>query len=193
MVIKHLHQVMFCVKTVTEETKDKITNLIAKVHMSIKNSTYCNKRCQDSEPCICTCNGCFKGCEHSDYNLITSRNCQGSTYIFLVINDKITRNGRHKDLEEWAKMGSPDTVILYLYWGSGQKPKKLWTQKRPLPQRGPPLTCRETCVISQFFFSFSVSQTRGIIMITLYLLLIHVHKTLGIVRSAECSLFCNNC
>lgn len=31
MLIKHLHQVMFCIKA--EETKDKITNLLAKVHM----------------------------------------------------------------------------------------------------------------------------------------------------------------
>ena len=183
---------MFCIKAVTEETKDKITNLLAKVHVSIKNSTYFNKRCQGSEPCICTCNGCFKGCKHSDYNLITSRNCQGSTYIFHVINDKITCNGRHQGLEEWAKMGSPDTVTLYLYWGSGQEPEKLWTQKRPLPQRAPPLTWREICVISQFFFSFPVLQTRGIIMITWYLLLIHVHKALGTIRSAECLLFCNN-
>lgn len=30
---KHLHQVMFSTKAVTEETKDKITNLLAKVHM----------------------------------------------------------------------------------------------------------------------------------------------------------------
>lgn len=182
---------MFYIKAVTEETKDKITILLAKVHVSIKNSTYCNKRCQDSKPCTCTCNGCFKGREHSDYNLITSRNCQGSTYIFLVINDKITCNGRHEVLEEGAKMGSPDTY-LYMYWGSGQEPETLWTQKRPLPQRAPLLICRETCVISQFFFSFSVLQTRGIIMITWYLLLIHVHKALGTIRSAECLLFCNN-
>lgn len=33
----------------------------------------------------------------------------------------------HQDLEERVKMGSPDTAILYLNWGSGQEPEKLWT------------------------------------------------------------------
>lgn len=151
--------------------------------MGIKNSIYCNKGGQESKPSICTYNGCFKGWEHPDYNLITSRNCQGSTYIFLIINDKITCNGSHQDLEEWAKMGSSDTVILYLYRGNGQEPEKFWTQRRLLLQGAPPSTCREICAISQFFFSYFTLQTRGIRIITWCLLLIQNCKALGTIHA----------
>lgn len=148
---------MFCIEAVIEETKDKITNLLAKVHMWVLKIvlTAANDAKIESRVPVPV----MGASKDSDYNLITRRNCQRSTYIFLFINNKITCNGRHQDLEEWAKTGSPDTVILYLYWGSGQKPDKLWTKKRPLPQQAPPLTCRLICVISQFFI-FSVLRNR---------------------------------
>lgn len=111
---------MFCIEAVTEETKDKITSLLAKVHMWVLKIvlTAANDAKIESHVPVPV----MGASKDSDYNLITRRNCQRSTYIFLFINDKITCNGRHQDLEEWAKTGSPDTVILYLYWGSGQKP-----------------------------------------------------------------------
>lgn len=113
------------------------------------------------------------------------------TSFVVVINSKITCNGRHQHVEEWVKMGSPDSVILYLSEAVARSQKILDTENASSPKSST-ICFQKDLFHFTVFFSFSVLQTRGIMLITWYLLLIHVHNFLGSV-SAECLLFCNNC
>lgn len=178
---------MFCVNAVTEETKDKITNLLAKVHIRALKIvlTVANDSKIESHVPVPVMGASKDASIQITISLPGEIVKEVLTFFLLLMIKSYIMGGTKtmKNEQRWE-------VHTLLFFICTEVVARSQTKGRLHPQPAPLDLWGCICVISQFII-FSVTDQSATV-ITWCLLLIHAHKAHSTVRSTDCLLCHDN-